>query len=116
MTSERTYVDYLEDILDATEKVAQFIQGMTYEQFAQDAKTVFAVIHALEVIGEATKKTPPFLKEKYTEVPWRAMAGMRDKLIHRYFGVNLVVVWKTASEDLANLEPAIRRILMEASE
>jgi len=116
MTSERTYVDYLEDILDATEKVGQFIQGMTYEQFAQDAKTVFAVVHALEIIGEATKKIPPSVKERYTKVPWRAMAGMRDKLIHEYFGVNLMVVWKTASKDLANLEPIIRRILMEASE
>ncbi len=86
---------------------------MTYERFAQDAKTVFAVIHALEIIGEATKKIPPFVRENYTKVPWRAMAGMRDKLIHEYF-VNLVVVWKTASEDVPNLEPVIRRILMEA--
>ncbi len=113
MTSERVYTDYLEDILDAIGKVAQFIQGMTYEQFAQDAKTVFAVIHALGIIGEATKKVPSSVRESYTEVPWRAMAGMRDKLIHDYFGMNLVVVWKTASEDLLSLEPTIRRILKE---
>ena len=91
MTSERTYVDYLEDILDATEKVAQFIQGMTYEQFAQDAKTSFAVVCALEIIGEATKKIPPSVRGNYPQVPWRAIAGMRDKLVHDYFGVNLMV-------------------------
>jgi len=115
MTSERVYTDYLEDILDAIGKVAQFIQGMTYEHFAQDAKTVFAVIHALGIIGEATKKVPSSVRESYTEVPWRAMAGMRDKLIHDYFGMNLVVVWKTASEDLPSLGPTIRRILKETA-
>ncbi len=115
MISERVYADYLEDILEAIEKVAQFIQGITHKQFAQDVKTVFAVIHALEIIGEATKKVPSSVRESYTEVPWRAMAGMRDKLIHDYSGVNVIVVWKTASEDLPSLEPVIRRILEETA-
>ena len=110
MTS-RPYLDYLEDILDAIEKATEFIQGMTYEQFAQDAKTTFAVIRALEIVGEATKQIPQLVKDSYPEVPWRQMAGMRDKLIHDYFGVNLVVVWKTVIEDLPNLEPLIRHVL-----
>jgi uncharacterized protein with HEPN domain len=115
MTSEHSYLDYLEDILDAIEKVTQFIEGMTYEEFVGDAKTVFAVIRALEIVGEATKQLPQSVRDNYPEVPWREMAGIRDKLIHEYFGVNLVVVWKTAVVDLSGLESAIRRILAESN-
>jgi uncharacterized protein with HEPN domain len=111
MTSTHPYLDYLEDILDAIEKAMEFIQGMKYEQFAQDAKTVFAVIRALEIVGEATKQIPQSVKDSYPEVPWRQMAGMRDKLIHDYSGVNLAVVWKTVIEDLPKLEPLIRHVL-----
>ena len=86
---------------------------MTYEQFAGDAKTVFAVIRALEIIGEATKQLPQSIRDRYPKVPWREMAGIRDKLIHDYSGVNLVVVWKTVIEDLPSLGSAIQHILTE---
>ncbi len=113
MSSQRTYVDALKDILDATEKIAQFIDGMTFEQFAVDTRTVFAVVRALEIIGEATKGIPQGVRDSHPEVPWREMAGMRDKLIHAYSSVNTGVVWKTASDDMPRLESAIRRILEE---
>ncbi len=115
MSVDRTHADYLVDILEAMGKVAQFIQGMTVEEFAKDDKTVFAVIRGLEIIGEATKRIPTSVRDLHPEIPWREMAGMRDKLTHDYFGVNLIVVWKTATEDLPTLEPLIRRIVSEGS-
>ncbi len=111
---KRTYLDYLEDIQDAIEKVAEFIKGMDYDQFAQDAKTTFAVIRALEVLGEAAKSIPEAVQQQYPAIPWHEMARMRDKLIHHYFGVNLEVVWKTATEDLPYLAPLIEQALGEA--
>jgi len=113
MSVERTYIDYLADILDAIEKVTRFIEGMNFEAFSQDDKTVFAVVRGLEIIGEAAKQIPSSVRDSHPEIPWREMAGMRDKLTHGYFGVNLTVVWKTATEDLPTLEPAIRRLLSE---
>ncbi len=113
MTSKRVYLDYLKDIADAAEKIAQFIEGMTYGQFVTDAKTSFAVVRALEVIGEAAKQVPSSIRTQYPEVPWQEMSGMRDKLVHDYFGVNLEVVWKTALEDVPNLGLQMQRILME---
>lgn len=113
MSAGRTHIDYLADILDAIRKVIQFIQGTTLEEFKKDDKTVFAVIRGLEIIGEATKRIPTSVRDLHPEIPWREMAGMRDKLTHEYFGVNLIVLWKTATEDLPRIEPAISRVVAE---
>ena len=111
MTPERTFVDYLEDLQDALNRAREFVGGMTFSQFEQDAKTAFAVIRALEVMGEAAKQIPPEVKERHQDVPWREIAGMRDKLIHHYFGIDLEVVWKTVTEDLPLLAPLIEHVI-----
>ena len=87
--------DYLRDIVENAAKVEAFTAGVDFDEFLANEMRAYATIRALEIIGEAVKQVPAELREKYPQIPWRAIARMRDKLIHHYFGVNLGVVWKT---------------------
>jgi len=89
----RDYLDFLQDILAMMDKIESFTAGKTLEEFLEDDMTHFAVIRAMEVMGEAAKNVPSEMKERYQEVPWRKMAGLRDKVIHGYFGVDLFIIW-----------------------
>ena len=100
MRKERVYLDYVQDMLEGAKKAREFVRGMAYDEFASDEKTQFAVVRALEIIGEAAKKIPNDLRKTYSQIPWRDIAGTRDKLIHDYIGVNLPVVWRTIQDDL----------------
>jgi len=101
----------LRDILDAIDKVAEFTQGSEFKEFAADAKTTFAVVRALEVIGEAAKHVPEAPRDRHSEVPWREMAGMRDILVHAYDHVDLDEVWRVAAAELTNLIAAVEPIV-----
>ena len=107
----REVEDYLRDIVDAMGKAQQFIGNLSYEEFKKDDKTVFAVIRALEIVGEATKNIPGDIRKKYPEVPWKDMAGMRDILIHDYFGADVETVWLTVTEKILQVKPLIEKIL-----
>jgi len=111
--NERSYIDYLNDIQDASEKATRFVAGLSYEQFRDNDEKVYAVIRALEVIGEAVKHIPASLRRRYPQIPWKDIAGMRDKLIHGYFGINLKHVWDTLIIDLPPLREVVIRILAE---
>ena len=112
-SSKREYKDYVLDISDSIEKIEKFVEGFTLEDFKKDEKTIYAVIRATEIIGEAVNRIPVNIKRKHREVPWKNMAGMRNKLIHEYFGVNMDVVWKTIKEDIPNLKSQMSVILDE---
>ena len=102
---------YIEDILEAIIKIEKYIVGYNLEKFEEDEKTSDAVIRNFEVIGEATKKVSDELRSKYSDLPWKEMAGMRDKLIHNYFGIHLEVVYLTATEFLPELKVNILKII-----
>ncbi len=113
---KRKIGDYLEDIIDAMAKAMEFTKNMSYEEFVRDDKTIYAVIRALEIIGEAVKNIPEDIRKKYPDIPWRSIAGMRDKLIHAYFGVKIERVWEVVKRDIPNLKPKFEKILEELEE
>jgi len=83
---------------------------MSYEQFIKDKKTLNAVVRSIEVIGEASKRLPLSLKAKNSELPWREITGMRDKLIHAYFGMDTETIWKTVKENIPQLKQTIKKM------
>jgi uncharacterized protein with HEPN domain len=109
----RDYRDYLHDILEAIVDIESFISNFSYEDFIHDKKTVNAVIRSIEVIGEAAKNIPDTVKTEYSVLPWKRMTGMRDKLIHGYFGVDTKTLYKAAKEDIPPLKASIEKMLKE---
>lgn len=113
---KREYGDYIEDILDAMNKVSKFTENMNFDEFSKDDKTVFAVVRGLEIIGEAVKNIPEEIEKKYPEIPWKNIAGMRNKLIHEYFGVKLEIVWDTVKKEIPEIKPEFQKIMEDFKE
>jgi uncharacterized protein with HEPN domain len=102
----------LKDILTALDRIDSYTKGMSFEAFVADDKTVNAVIYNFLVIGEAVKLLPQTVTGKYPEIPWRQIAGMRDKLTHTYFSIDYELVWKTITIVLPQFRRVIQKILM----
>lgn len=102
---------YLQHILDAISRIERYLTDIDEQTFLQETLIQDGVIRQLEIIGEAVKQLSPVTRQLAPAIPWTAIAGMRDKLIHHYFGVDLGQVWITAQNDLASLKAAVSTLL-----
>lgn len=109
----RDYRLYLDDILEAINKIENYTKDLNVDLLMKDDKTFDAVIKNLMIIGEAAKNIPENIRENYNDIPWKEMAGMRDKLIHEYFGIRYDVIWKTITLRLPQIKPLIKVILKQ---
>ncbi|MBF0338448.1 MAG: DUF86 domain-containing protein [Nitrospirae bacterium] len=108
---KRQFELFIRDILEYIEKTERFVEGMSYENFSGDEKTGLAVIRCIEVIGEAAKNIPERVRDKYPQIPWKDMAGMRDIIIHAYFGIEMRRIWEVVTVKLPALKQHIRKLL-----
>ncbi|AFH38438.1 HepT-like ribonuclease domain-containing protein [Thermus thermophilus] len=106
----------LQDMLESLEKIERYTAGLTFERFAQDDRTVDAVVRNLEVIGEAARQIPSEVRERYPEVPWRRVIGLRNVVVHEYFAVDVEIVWTVVRQSLPELKEALRRMMAELEE
>ncbi len=109
---EKDDIVYLRHIFDAILAIEEYVNGIDYDEFMGKRLIQDGVVRQIEIIGEAAKNLSERVKRKYPEVPWKDMAGMRDKLIHQYFGVDLDAVWDTAERDIPVLKSVIERIIV----
>ncbi len=104
---ERKDMDYIRDIQEAISRISLYTEGMNYNSFSRDTKTQDAVIRNLEIIGEAARNISIDLRTGFTDIPWKSMIGIRDRLIHHYFGVNLNIVWQVCINELPRVRKAL---------
>ncbi len=116
MKEQQVVRDYILDMLDAMDKATRFVGDLNLTDFKKDQKCSYAVIRCLEIIGEASKKIPPGVKRKHASIPWKNLAGMRDKLIHDYAGVDLEIVFVTVKDDIPAVQVSLAELIEELDE
>jgi len=109
--SKRDWKLFIEDALECIGRIEKYIEGLTFEDFENDSKTVDAVVRNLEIIGEASKSIQEDVKARYPDVYWKGVVGLRNRIIHEYFGVDLKIIWHIVKEELPTLMKQMKRIL-----
>jgi uncharacterized protein with HEPN domain len=112
---KREYPLFIKDILQAITDIESFIGDIDFSTFSSDRKTRSAVVHEIEIIGEAAKHIPKSIRDRHKDLPWNDMVRMRDKISHLYFGVNYEIVWKVVKERLPEIKPAIEKLLIDVT-
>lgn len=116
MSKKRGDKDSLGDIYEAIDLISLYTKGLTYREFLEDRKVQDAIVRNFEVIGEASKNITSVFKAKFPDVPWKKLAGLRDKLIHFYFGIDYKIVWSIAKKELPKLRKQIKEILKQETD
>jgi uncharacterized protein with HEPN domain len=111
--SERHLRLLLKDILDSAEKIRAYTQSLTYNEFIEDSKTVDAVVRNLEIIGEASNRLPGDLKDTTPEIDWHKIRGLRNRIVHGYFGINYAIIWNIVEDYLPELINQINKLIDE---
>jgi len=108
--SKREWKLFVEDILESVEKIEEYVKDMTLDDFKQDRKTTDAVVRNFEIIGEASRYIPDDIKIKFQNVDWKAIAGLRNRIAHEYFGISLAIVWEIIKGELPILKEQMKEI------
>ena len=111
MSRKRRDKEYLADVVEAVQRIVSYTAELSYEEFLADRKTQDAVLRNLQVMGEAVKKLSAPVKQAHPHLPWKQVAGMRDKVVHDYFGINYDIVWALAKQELPAMLPSLAAIL-----
>lgn len=102
---------YLQDILDSIKKIQQYMGNLTFDEFVSNDMVIDAVVRNFEIMGEAAAHIPDSIRSAYPNIPWKEMRGLRNVVVHEYFGVDLKIIWKTAQESLPELSEMIKEVL-----
>jgi len=110
--SKREWKLFVEDVLESIELIEKYIKGMKNEDFINDRKTTDAVVRNLEIIGEASKYIPEEVKERYPDIDWKGVIGLRNRITHEYFGISLRIVWDIVKQELPKLKEQMKKTLV----
>lgn len=109
--SKREWRLFVEDILESIDLINQYVLNMNFEAFRDDRKTVDAVVRNLEIIGEASKYIPEEIKKRFSTVDWEGIVGLRNRIVHEYFGISLTIIWKIVKDEINGVEEQMKKIL-----